>query len=149
MEKAASSGVDGLIVPDLPLEEVGDLSTAIEKAGVSLPIIYLIAPTTAPERMKMLANASRGFIYYVSLAGVTGERTDLAADLAEQVGRIKSVSKTPVAVGFGVSTAEHAKQVAQVADGVIVGSALVKENHKNSVEGAAKLAKELAEACHR
>ncbi|MFH1094446.1 MAG: tryptophan synthase subunit alpha [Candidatus Omnitrophota bacterium] len=123
--KAASiSGLDGVIVPDLPPEESGELNKALLINSIAQ--IFLISPLTSPERIKKNSRISSGFIYYVSLAGVTGTRNTLGADLAKQVRLIKKTSKTPVFVGFGVSNPEHVKKVNKVADGVIVGSALIK-----------------------
>jgi tryptophan synthase alpha chain len=140
---AAAAGADGFIVPDLPPEEAGELEAACAEYGLAL--VYLLAPTSTPERIKLVAEKSRGFIYLVSLTGVTGERTDLPPDLAEFVGRVRAHTATPLAVGFGISRGEHARTVAQVADGVIVGSALVKRAGE-SVDSVRALAEELRAA---
>jgi tryptophan synthase alpha chain len=121
---AAAAGVDGLIVPDLPPEESADLETLCATFGLAL--VYLLAPTSTPERIKLVAEKSRGFIYLVSLTGVTGARTDLPPDLADFVTRVRAQTDLPLAVGFGIGTGPQAAAVAQLADGVIVGSALVK-----------------------
>ncbi len=121
--EAAQAGVDGLIVPDLPPEEAGGLRRAADRYG--LDIVFLLAPTSRPERVKLVAEASRGFIYYVSLTGVTGARERLAQDLAAKVREPKRHTDLPVAVGFGISTPEQAGMAAGCADGVIVGSALI------------------------
>ena len=123
VEDAAASGVDGLIVPDLPPEEAGELETACKKAGMAL--VYLLAPTSTDERIRLVAERSSGFIYLVSVTGVTGARATLAADLAEFVERVRCFTTMPLAVGFGISTPEQAAQVGRTADGVIVGSALI------------------------
>ena len=115
--------MDGLIVADVPFDEAEVLQAACEAKEVHR--ILMIAPTSTPERVVRIASRSRGFIYCVSVTGVTGERTTLASDLEQLVARIRRVSSTPVAVGFGISTPEQATQVARIADGVIVGSALV------------------------
>jgi tryptophan synthase alpha chain len=120
---AAEVGVDGLIVPDLPPEEGEDLYAAA--AGRGIDCVLLAAPTTTDARLAMLASRTRGFLYYVSLTGVTGARSELAAGLEEGVARVRRVSDVPVCVGFGVSTPEHARQIGRFADGVVVGSALV------------------------
>ena len=120
---AAASGADGLIVSDVPFEETAVLSRACAEHGVQR--VLLVAPTSTPERTVRIAAASRGFVYYVSVTGVTGARRELPADLEELVARIRRVTTMPVCVGFGVSTPEQAAQVARIADGVIVGSALV------------------------
>ncbi len=120
---AAASGADGLIVSDVPFEETATLSRACAEHGVQR--VLLVAPTSTPERTVRIAAASRGFVYCVSVTGVTGARRELPADLEQLVARIRRVTTTPVCVGFGVSTPEQAAQVARIADGVIVGSALV------------------------
>jgi len=120
---AGAAGADGLIVSDVPFEETARLSSACAEHGVHR--VLLVAPTSTPERTVRIAAASRGFVYCVSVTGVTGARRDLPSDLATLVARIRRVTSTPVCVGFGVSTPEQAAQVARIADGVIVGSALV------------------------
>jgi len=120
---AGAAGADGLIMADVPFEETGRLSSACAEHGVQR--VLLVAPTSTPERIVRIAAASRGFVYCVSVTGVTGARTDLPADLEQLVARIRRVTSTPVCVGFGVSTPAQAAQVARLADGVIVGSALV------------------------
>ena len=123
---AAAAGLDGIILPDLPPEESGALQTAAKKAG--LDTIFLLAPTSTDERIKVVARASQGFIYYVSLTGVTGSTVGLQqSTITDQIAKIKSLTDKPVAVGFGIATPDQAAQVASWgADGVIVGSALVK-----------------------
>jgi len=118
------AGVDGIIVPDLPLEESVSLRAHAEKAGLDL--IFLIAPTSTPERIKNLCSASRGFVYYVSLTGVTGVRNALASSIKEKVEKIEACTDLPVCVGFGISSAEQAEEVSSFSDGVVVGSALLK-----------------------
>jgi tryptophan synthase alpha chain len=120
---ATSVGADGFIVPDLPIEEAGALEAAAAAAGRALA--YLLAPTSPPTRIAAVAGHSTGFTYLVSLTGVTGARDALPPGLAEFVAAVRSVARTPVAVGFGISTQAHARAVAQLADGVIVGSALI------------------------
>ena len=117
------SGVDGLIIPDLPPEEAGGLEKCARPAGLS--IIYLLAPNSSQERIRLVAERSRGFIYLVSVAGTTGARRKLPADLESFVSRVRQETSKPLCVGFGVSTAEEARRVAKVADGVIVGSRLI------------------------
>jgi tryptophan synthase alpha chain len=123
VEAAAEVGVDGIIVADLPPEEGETLYQAAETRGID-PVL-LAAPTTVDNRLKMLAGRTRGFLYYVSLTGVTGARTELARNLETDVGRIREHSDVPVCVGFGISTPEHARLVGSFADGVVVGSAIV------------------------
>jgi tryptophan synthase alpha chain len=120
---ARDVGVDGLIVSDCPPEEMGELRIALEGAGVH-PIL-LIAPTSSAQRISLIAEKSAGYIYYVSLRGVTGPRDRLPDDLAAGIERVRSLTTTPVAVGFGISTPEQAHRVAEMADAVIVGSAVV------------------------
>ncbi len=122
-EAAAGAGVDGVIVPDLPPEEAGDLCAACDRRG--LATIFLVAPTTAPARIPLICAVSRGYIYYVSLRGVTGARATLPSDLAAGVARVRAATDLPVAVGFGIATPEQVASVAGEADGVIVGSAIV------------------------
>jgi tryptophan synthase alpha chain len=122
-QAAAEAGVDGLIVPDLPPEEGEDLYSALADAG--LDGVLLAAPTTTPERLALLGARTRGFLYFVSLTGVTGARAEIAADLEACVARARAVCPLPVCVGFGVSTPEHAAAIGRYADGVVVGSALV------------------------
>jgi tryptophan synthase alpha chain len=120
---AAAAGVDGFIVPDLPPEEAAELEALAADAGLSL--IYFLAPTSNPERIARVAQRASGFIYLVSLTGVTGARASLQADLADFVGRVRQQATVPLAVGFGIGTPEQAASVGQMADGVIVGSALI------------------------
>ena len=120
---AREVGADGVIVPDLPPDEGGAFFDRAAQAGID-PIL-LVAPTSPEARIRMITDRSRGFLYYVSLTGVTGSRARLATNLGEKLARIRSVTDKPIAVGFGVSTPEHAAVVGGVADGVIVGSALI------------------------
>ncbi|NDY42522.1 tryptophan synthase subunit alpha [Dissulfurirhabdus thermomarina] len=121
---AAEAGADGTIVPDLPLEEAGPWSRAARAHG--LANVLLAAPTTPPERVRRLAAATRGFLYYVSVAGITGARSELPPELAAALRAVKGLSRRPVAVGFGISRADQVAALAAVADGIIVGSALVR-----------------------
>lgn len=121
---AAAAGVDGLLLVDLPPEEVGEISAVIQAAGIAL--ITLLAPTTPPERMKRLAAAAEGYLYYVSMTGVTGTQKITPADIRVAVENIQGMTDVPVGVGFGISTVEDARAVGEFADGVVVGSALVK-----------------------
>lgn len=118
-------GVDGLIIPDLPLEEAQPIASLIQKAGLSS--IMLVAPTSPADRQNQIAKMSSGFIYYISITGITGEREELPAELVDNVARLKKVSSgKPVCVGFGISTPAQAAMVGRVADGVIVGSAIIR-----------------------
>lgn len=121
--KVREAGADGLLVLDCPPEEAGELIAASKKHGLSN--IFIVAPTTPPARVALIARQASGFIYYVSREGVTGERSELAANLGAAVAEIRKHTALPVCVGFGISTAAHVQAIAQVADGVVVGSALV------------------------
>jgi tryptophan synthase alpha chain len=123
LRRLGEAGVSGLILADLTPDEGADLEA--EAAAVGIGIVYLVAPTTPPERRVFVAARSQGFLYAVSLAGVTGARKDLAPGVSRFVRDVRSVSPVPVAVGFGVSRPAHARRLASVADGIIVASALV------------------------
>jgi tryptophan synthase alpha chain len=122
-DAARTVGVDGVIVVDLPPEEGDVFYPAVRECGID-PIL-LASPTTTRERFEKLANETRGFLYYVSLTGVTGARDEIAEGVEESVRAIRRISDVPVCVGFGVSTPDHARRVGAFADGVVVGSALV------------------------
>lgn len=125
VQDAVSAGLDGIILPDLPPDEAGTLMPLAKKAG--LDTIFLVAPTSTDERIKFVCKASQGFVYYVSLTGVTGSRTELHHSVKDSLLKIRAFTDKPIAVGFGISTPDQAAQVATWgADGVIVGSALVK-----------------------
>jgi tryptophan synthase alpha chain len=152
VHEGAAIGVDGLIVADAPYEEAAELGAACDAKGVHC--VLMVAPTSTPERVVQIARRSRGFVYCVSVTGVTGERAALPADLRELVARVKRATRTPVAVGFGISTPEHAAEVGRLADGVIVGSALVKRigeapSPDSAVAEAARFARGLARALHQ
>ncbi len=121
---AASAGVDGLLLVDLPPEETGELHPHLKAAGIDQ--ITLLAPTTPPDRMQRLAGGAEGFLYYVSMTGVTGTQKVDAAAIADSVALVRRYCPVPVAVGFGVNSPEDARAVAAFADAVVVGSALVK-----------------------
>ncbi|HEY3347711.1 MAG TPA: tryptophan synthase subunit alpha, partial [Nitrospirota bacterium] len=135
---AAAAGVDGVIIPDLPPDEADEL---IEEAEINgLDTIFLLAPTSDADRIKLVSQSSTGFIYYVSLTGVTGERAKLdAAGIKASIAKIRKKTKLPISVGFGISTPEQAAQVAALGDGVIVGSAIVSIMEKDPGEAAAKV----------
>lgn len=122
-QDAQAAGVDGLIFPDLPPEESGELQAACERHGLDL--IQFVAPTSTPERIAHVTAHAGGFIYCVSVTGVTGARAALPPDLPDFLARVRRRTHTPLAVGFGISRPEHARNVAAIADGVIVGSALI------------------------
>jgi tryptophan synthase alpha chain len=135
VEAAASSGVDGLIVPDLPVEEADGLRKLASDAGVDL--IFLVAPTSTHERLNLISERSMGFIYCVSLKGITGSRSSLDTGLQEFIGRVRRQTDMPLAVGFGISNAQMACQVGKIADGAIIGSALVELMEASSTTDAA------------
>ena len=136
VKDAKKAGVDGLIIPDLPPEEAGFLIRVAHRAGLST--IFFLSPTTPRNRVKPIAQASSGFIYYVSLTGVTGERKALAQSIFQNIRAAKRLTDKPICVGFGISTPEQVKQVAKVADGIIVGSAIVKQIEREQNQNAGK-----------
>ncbi|GAB4545292.1 MAG: tryptophan synthase subunit alpha [Anaerolineales bacterium] len=140
---ASDSGADGFIIPDLPLEEAEEFSAL---AG-DLPLIQMLAPTTPDERMESIARRARGFIYLVSVTGVTGERQSIAENLGELVSRVRAHTSAPVCVGFGIGSPEQARQVGALADGVIVGSACVKAI--GASENPVQTARQFAAEFHR
>jgi tryptophan synthase alpha chain len=171
---AIDADVDGFIIPDLPLEESDEFQSALRSPGVraveaqlngeirasttsetttrsplsAIPLIQMLAPTTPNERMEMIARNAKGFIYLVSVTGVTGERKSISEGLGELIARVRDCTSVPVCVGFGISTPEQARQVGALADGVIVGSACVKAigESENPVEAARELAKSFKRA---
>ena len=122
-EAAGEAGVDGLIMVNLPPEEAGELKPLLDARSIDL--VFLVAPTTTPERAEYIASQASGFIYYVSLKGITGADHLQIDSVAENVGLLKRVARIPVLVGFGIKDAQAARAVAQYADGVVIGSALV------------------------
>lgn len=123
IKEAAEYGVDGLIIPDLPPEEADKILNMAHQAGLGL--VFLVAPTSTKERIRQAAAKSCGFLYCVSLRGVTGARAALSVDLSEFIQRIRNITDLPLAVGFGISGPEQVRKVSAVADGAIVGSALI------------------------
>jgi len=140
---AAKAGVDGLIVVDLPTEEADLLLP--DAAKNSIDVIRLIAPTTSDERLPLVLAGSSGFVYYVSITGITGTRTASAADLARDIPRIRAATDLPIAVGFGVRTPAQAAVVAQHADGAIVASALIETLCRENVAAVLRDVKALSE----
>lgn len=140
---AAVAGADGFIVPDLPPEEAGDLDRLCRERNLGL--IYFLAPTSTDARLKLVAEKARGFIYLVSLTGVTGACTRLSDGLSSFVDRVRKTTSTPLAIGFGVSTPEQAGEVSRLADGVIVGSRLVQivDRAEDKPHAAAQFIREL------
>lgn len=146
---ARAVGADGLIVPDLPPEEGAEIETACAAAGLALT--YLAAPTSPPARLAEIARRTTGFLYLVALTGVTGARSALPADLADFVARARAVATTPLAVGFGIARPDQARAVGALADGVIVGSALIKAvaEARDPIATAASLVRDLSTALSR
>jgi tryptophan synthase alpha chain len=142
--RAAEAGAAGLIVPDLPHEEAETVRSACKAAGLAL--IPLVAPTTTDLLLKQIGADANGFVYAVSLVGTTGERGELPPGLAELVGRIRAATEMPVAVGFGISTAEQARAVAELADGVIVGSRVVRAAGEAGAAGVREVVADLSAA---
>jgi len=125
---AVRAGVDGVIVPDLPPDEADDFIRTARDKG--LDTVFLLAPTSTTERVKLVSGSSSGFVYYVSMTGITGSRLKIDSSIKNMIQKIRRVSSLPVCVGFGVSTPEEAKKVSNVADGVIIGSAIVRKAHE-------------------
>ena len=144
VERAAASGAAGLIVPDLPHDEAAELRAACEERGLAL--VPLVAPTTTPERLRAVGADARGFVYTVSLTGTTGERDELPADLPGTVERVRAATDVPVAVGFGIARAEQARRVGELADGVIVGSRLVRAAGDGGAAAVGRVVAELGDA---
>lgn len=143
-EMAKENGIDGFIVPDLPPEEADGFKKVANSLGLS--VIFLLAPTSDEGRIKLVSQMSDDFIYYVSLTGITGEREDLPwQELEEKIKTIRSITTKKIAVGFGVSKKEHSQRLSKVADGIIVGSAVVKLQGKSDFEGIKNLVRELKE----
>ncbi len=140
-QDAEKTGVDGVIVPDLPPEETED-----QRPKTKVDTIFLAAPTSTAERLKLVADKSSGFIYLISVTGITGKREKLAEDLQNLVSRVRKYSKLPVAVGFGISKPSQAAEVAKIADGVIVGSAIVDLIAKRKIKLVAKFVSSLRRA---
>ncbi|MBI5953363.1 MAG: tryptophan synthase subunit alpha [Chloroflexi bacterium] len=141
---AREAGADGFIIPDLPLEEAEEF----QSINGDMPLIQMLAPTSPDERMESIARNAKGFIYLVSVTGVTGERREISNDLGNLIQRVRAHTSAPVCVGFGIGTPEQARQVGQLADGVIVGSACVKTigASQKPVETARQFAAEFRKA---
>ncbi len=141
----AAAGVDGLIIPDLPPEESAELDTGTRKCGLDL--IYLLAPTSTGERVRLVAEKSRGFVYLVSVTGITGARNTLPTDLEMFVSRVRKATDKPLCIGFGIATPEQARRVSRIADGVIVGSKIVQLMEADASLGKmAEFARDLRQA---
>lgn len=146
-ERAAKAGADALLIPDLPLEEAVEVRKYTTAAGLALPL--LAAPTTADARLAAIGAAAEGFLYYVSVTGVTGAKAELPADLPAQLDRARRAARVPVVVGFGISTPEQARALATHCDGVVVGSAIVNAWTAAGARGpVVQLVRSLADAVH-
>jgi tryptophan synthase alpha chain len=170
---AKEAGADGFIIPDLPMEEAEEFTSALSRAtrqgseveaqvadvnrpstalrsaqDGGMPLIPMLAPTSSPERMEMIARDAKGFIYLVSVTGITGERKSLAEGLGDLIAQVREHTSAPVCVGFGIGTPEQAREVGKMADGVIVGTACVRTigGSENPVEAAREFAKKIREA---
>lgn len=124
VKAAKAAGIAGAIVPDLPADESGEFAKICRREDFSL--IQLITPTTSPERARRIADLTTGFIYYVSVTGITGERTELPPEVVDNVGWLREQTELPICIGFGISSPEHIRMLSPVADGLIVGSAIVR-----------------------
>ncbi|MEW5830011.1 MAG: tryptophan synthase subunit alpha, partial [Chloroflexota bacterium] len=145
--EARSAGADGFIIPDLPPEEAGEFDSLTG----DLPLVRMLAPTTPPARMEKVARGAKGFIYLVSVTGVTGARGSLADGLGELIAAVRAHTSVPVCVGFGIGTPDQARTVGALADGVIVGSACVRAvgESRRPVEAARAFARDFSEALGR
>jgi tryptophan synthase alpha chain len=143
VNEVGQRGLAGLIVPDLPVEESAQLAGICKRGDVSL--IQLVTPTTPRERAVRIADTSTGFLYYVSVAGITGERTQLPPELVDNVGWLRTQTDLPICIGFGISTPEHVKLLAPVADGLIVGSAIVRRIAAAAGQPREKVIKEVGD----
>ena len=143
---AKAAGIDGAIIVDLPPEEDGELRDAFDIHDLAL--IRLATPTTDEARLPRVVAGTKGFVYYVSMTGITGAAFSQGASVTQQVAKVRKASGLPVVVGFGVKSPERAAEVARDADGVVVGSAIVKELHENGADAALALVKSLADATH-
>src|SRR5262249_40527935 len=147
---AAEAGVDGALITDLPVEEADDYLKLMRKRN--LATVFLAAPTSTDERLKRIAEASSGFVYAISRTGITGARRELAADAQNLVKRLRKFTNLPIAVGFGVSTAEHFGAVGEFADAAVVGSAIVQtieQNPGKEAEAVAEFIKQLSAVSHQ
>ncbi len=142
---AAAAGVDGLIIVDLPPEEEAELTQYLSS---KIDLIRLIAPTTPAARQSYVTAHASGFVYYISVKGITGDKSAVSDDLSAGIAQLRAQTSLPIAAGFGIKTATQAAEAAKLADAVVVGSALVDTLHKNGLEAALTLAKEIADAVH-
>jgi len=142
---AKAAGFDGLIIPDLPPPEAQKTCDMVKAAG--LDTVLLVSPSTSPDRRKLIAQLCTGFVYYLSVAGITGERDKLPADMEKNVREIKALTSVPVCIGFGIHKPEHVKQLSAFADGAIVGSAFVRRMQQHLNEGTDAMLRASASYC--
>ncbi len=140
---AASAGVDGLIVVDLPPQEAGELEGLVRAAG--LHMVYLLPPTATPDRIRLIAEHGSGFIYCVGFVGITGERAEVSSELPGLLARVREQTDLPLAVGFGISRREHVRAIGEIADGVVIGSAFVRSVAEASSEERPAVARRFLE----
>jgi tryptophan synthase alpha chain len=145
LAEAKESGFDGLILPDLPPPEAQSICAKVNAAG--LDTVLLVAPTTTPARRKEIADLCTGFIYYLSVSGITGERKDLPADIQGNLTNLRSLTDKPICVGFGISQPHHVAQLAPYADGAIVGAGFVRRITQHAAESPAQIAKATGAFC--
>jgi len=145
--RAADAGIDGFIVPDLPVDEAGDLAALLARRDMAH--VLLVAPTTPPERRKEIIARSTGFLYCVSVVGITGERDELPEDLSAYIKGVKKEARVPVCVGFGISKPEQVAAVAKLADGAIVGSAVVRRIAEAEGRTPDEVAAAVADLCEQ
>jgi tryptophan synthase alpha chain len=144
IDQATAAGLSGAVVPDLPAEEADELAKLA--ADRDFKLVLLVTPTTSPQRAEKIVKACGGFVYVVSVVGITGERDRLPAALREQIARLRTMTDLPLCVGFGVSRPEHVRELKEIADGVIVGTALVRHLEARALEPLKTLAAELSQA---
>jgi tryptophan synthase alpha chain len=143
IDDAKAAGVDGMIIPDLPLEEAESLAAPAQAAGIHQ--VMLIAPTTPWERARQIAARGSGFVYYVSVSGITGERAALPPEIAERINQLRAATDLPICVGFGISRPEHVRMVTSAADGAIVGSAIVRRVQQHAGQGRKAIVQAVAD----
>ncbi|MFQ5956849.1 MAG: tryptophan synthase subunit alpha, partial [Candidatus Brocadiales bacterium] len=144
---AKEAGFDGATIPDLPVEESETVIRATQ--GKDFRIVCFVAPTTTPDRMAQIVKSTQGFLYYMSVVGITGARSNIPKDMEENIKKLKQMTDKPVALGFGISTPEQARAVGSVADGVIVGSALIKEVERNIYKSPPEIIKAVGQLAER
>ncbi len=147
VDKAKEAGFDGATIPDLPVEEADVVIRAAE--GKDFRIICFVAPTTNIDRMARIVKNTQGFLYYIAVVGITGTRNTLPEDMAENVRKLRGMTDKPIALGFGISTPEQARAVGRVADGVIVGSALIKEMERNMGKQASEIVRAVGQLAEK